>query len=121
MPSAVTDTEVGIVPVATVAINVFEPVSITPADFELLFVTKTRFPVGLAAAEFGAENPPIVVKRFPEEPCTVTVPSYWFETYTVPFGNTATPLGPEPVGKVLRTLLDAVPMIDTVASYRLAT
>ena len=99
-----------------VAIKLFEPVSITPTDFELPFVTKTRLPLVVAAAQFGDTNPPIVFKRFPEESCTVTEPELWFETYTWPFGNTATPLGPDAAGKVLMTLLDAVLITDTVPS-----
>src|SRR4030088_942708 len=101
-------------PVVRVEINVFEAVSMMLTDFELPFVTKTRLPLGVAVTQFGATNPLMVVKRFPEASCTVTTPALWFETYTFPFGNTVTPLGPAAAAKVFRTVLEAVLITATL-------
>jgi hypothetical protein len=79
-PSALTATDVGLAPVGMVTIKVFEAVSITPTEEEFPLVTKTREPLGVAAAQFGAENPAIVVTRFPDVSCTVTVFAYWLPT-----------------------------------------
>jgi hypothetical protein len=79
-PSALTATEVGLLPVGTVAIKVFEAVSITATEEEFPFVTKTREPEGVAAAQFGNANPDMVVTRPPVESCTVTEFEYWLAT-----------------------------------------
>jgi hypothetical protein len=65
-----------LLPVETVAINVFEDVSITATDEEFPFVTKTRDPLGVAAAQFGDENPAMVVSSPPVESCAVTEFAY---------------------------------------------
>jgi hypothetical protein len=67
-------------PVGTVAINVFEAVSITATDEEFPLVTKTRDPLGVAAAQLGDENPAMVVTTPPVESCTVTEFAYWLLT-----------------------------------------
>ncbi len=79
-PSALTATEVGLAPVGTVVIKVFDAVSITATDEEFPFVTKTRDPEGVAAAQFGAENPAIVANRTPFASCTVTEFAPWLAT-----------------------------------------
>src|SRR5260370_1271879 len=79
-PSALTATEVGLLPVETVAIKVFEPASITPTEEEFPFVTKTLDPLGVAPAQFGEENPAIVVTTLPVASCTVTEFAYWLLT-----------------------------------------
>ena len=79
-PSALTATEVGMLPVETVAINVLELVSITPREEEFPLVTKTRDPLGVAAAQFGDENPAMVVTTLPVESWTVTEFAYWLLT-----------------------------------------
>jgi hypothetical protein len=79
-PSALTATDVGLAPVGMVAIKVFDDVSIAASDAEFPLVTKTREPLGVAAAQFGDENPAIVVSRFPDASCTVTEFAYWLPT-----------------------------------------
>jgi hypothetical protein len=79
-PSALTATEVGLAPVGTVVIKVFDAVSITATDEEFPFVTKTRDPEGVAAAQFGAENPVIVANRTPFVSCIVTEFAPWLAT-----------------------------------------
>jgi hypothetical protein len=66
--------------VETVDITVFDDVSITPTDEEFPLVTKTRDPLGVAAAQFGDENPAMAVTRFPVVSCTVTEFAYWLLT-----------------------------------------
>ena len=71
-PSPLTATDVGLLPVATVAIKVFEDVSITPAEEEFPLLTKTRDPLGFAANQFGNAKPAMDVSRAPVMSWTVT-------------------------------------------------
>src|SRR6266568_1225388 len=79
-PSVLIATEVGLLPVATVAIKVFEDVSITPAEEELPLLTKTRDPLGVAATQFGNAKPGMLVSRAPVMSWTVTEFEYWLLT-----------------------------------------
>src|ERR1051326_4233394 len=114
-------TEVGIVPVGTVAKTLLELVSTIDTDDPFPLATTSRFPLGVMAIQSGEINPEIVPIWFPLESCTVTVPAFPLLTYTFPFGATPTAFGPDGVGKVLMTVFDAMSITETLVDPRLTT